>query len=363
MCRRGLTVVSDIHRIAISLLLFLSLAYPPSASSQTTPDTKAPVVVDAELLIELARLTEDQLAEVLAGGIASIQVPQDKPLDANAFDIYTAFALLIDAPTAAVGQVLLRREWASAGISGAQVWRLDTNPEFTRIVFREDDSREIKRLLKGKDEVNLSAAELRSLQGLDLDSPFDAAERERFSNAYGDILHARYQRYRKDGLEGIAPYEEGRNSWSPAEHFRLVNRYWDAWLPVVLPQYSGELSQTSADMGPNVIQAFLLARKPVDERPVYSLIHRFGRVEEDVVAAVHREFFVSGGYSAMQIVLIGVPYKGGTLAILGADTFTEKVTGFASGIKHKAGMKIASELMIGMLRDVRAQSMELAQTN
>ena len=184
-----------------------------------------------------------------------------------------------------------------------------------------------------------------------------------FSTDYGDILNASYKHYRKDGLEGIAPYEEGRKSWSPAEHFRLVNRYWDAWLPVVLPQYSGELSQTSADMGPNIIQAFLLARKPVDERPIYSRIQRCGRVEDDVVAAVHREFFVSGGYSAMQIVLIGVPYKAGTLAILGADTFTEKVTGFASGIKHKAGRKIASELMIGMLRDVRAQSMDLAQTN
>ena len=355
--------MSDIHRIAMAVLLFLPLAYPPSASLQAAPDTKAPVVVDAELLIELARLTEDQLAEVLAGGIASIQVPEDKPLDADAFDIYTAFALLIDAPTAAVGQVLVRREWASAGISGARIWRLDTNPQFARVVFREDDSREIKRLLKGKDEVNLSAAELQSLQGLDLDSPFDAAERERFNTAYQNILQARYQRYRQDGLEGITPYEEGRNNWSPAEHFRLVNRYWDAWLPVVLPQYSGELSQTSADMGPNIIQAFLLARKPVDERPIYSLIHRFGRVEDDVVAAVHREFFVSGGYSAMQIVLIGVPYKAGTLVILGADTFTEKVTGFASGIKHKAGRKIASELMIGMLRDVRTQSMELAQTN
>ena len=66
--------------------LWLPLAYPPSASLQAAPDTKAPVVVDAELLIELARLTEDQLAEVLAGGIASIQVPEDKPLDADAFD-------------------------------------------------------------------------------------------------------------------------------------------------------------------------------------------------------------------------------------------------------------------------------------
>jgi len=50
----------------------------------------------------------------------------------------------------------------------------------------------------------------------------------------------------------------------------------------------------------------------------------------------------------VQIVLIGVPYRAGTLLILGADTFTEKV---------------ASRLMIGMLRDVRAEAMELAQTD
>ena len=353
--------MSDSHRVCMAVLMCLLLVYPLVTNSQTTPEPIEPVVVDAELLIKLARLTEDQLSEVRAGGIASIQVPQDKPLDANSFDIYTAFALFIDAPTAIVGRVLMRRQWASAGISGAEVWRLDTSPEFPPIEFQEGDSREVKRLLKGRDEVNLSAGELRNLQGLDLDSPFDEAERARFSTAFEDILQARYERYRQDGLEGIAAYQEGGKNWSPAEHFQLVNHYWDEWLPIVLLQYSGELSQTSADMGPNIIQAFLLARKPVEDRPIYSLIHRFGRVQDDVVAAVHREYFVSGSYSAMQIVLIGVPYRSGTLVILGADTFTEKVAGFASHIKHKAGRKVASKLMIGMLQDVRVHSMDLAQ--
>ena len=111
-------------------------------------------------------------------------------------------------------------------------------------------------------------------------------------------------------------------------------------------------------MGPNVVQVFLLALKPIDDRPIYSLIHRFGRLTDNVVAAVHREYFVGGGYSAMQIVLIGVPYRGGTLVILGADTFTEKVAGFASGMKHKVGRNVSSELMTGMLEDVRAHAME-----
>lgn len=356
-------IVSDICRVSVAALVCLLLVCPLAANAQISPELDEPVVVDANLLIKLARLTDDQLAEVHAGGIASIEVPEDKPLDANAFDIYTAFALLIDAPTATVGRVLAQRQWASAGVVDAEVWRLDTNPEFPPIEFKENDSGEIKRLLKGRDEVNLSAAELRSLRTLDLDSPFDAEEIIRFSAAFRDVLRTRYHRYRQDGLEGIAPYEEGGSSWSPAEHFRLVNHYWDAWLPVVLLQYSGELAQTSADMGPNIIQAFLLSRKSIEKRPIFSLIHRFGRIQDDVIAAVHREYFVTGGYSAMQIVLIGVPYESGTLVILGADTFTEKVTGFPRRIKLKAGRKIASELMTGMLQDVRVRAVELAQSD
>ena len=355
--------MSDISRVSVAALVYLLLVCPLAANSQTSPVLDEPVVVDADLLIKLARLTHDQLAEVRAGGITSIQVPADKPLDANAFDIYTAFALLIDAPTATVGRVLVRRQWASAGVIDAEVWRLDTNPEFPPIEFKENDSGEIRRLLKGRDEVNLSAAELRSLQKLDLDSPFDSKERKRFSAAFRDILQTRYQRYRQDGLEGIAPYEEAGRNWSPAEHFRLVNHYWDAWLPVVLLQYSGELAQTSSEMGPNIIQAFLLSRKPIENRSIFSLIHRFGRVQDDVIAAVHREYFVTGSYSAMQIVLIGVPYESGTLVILGADTFTEKVVGFPSRIKHKVGRKIASKLMTGMLQDVRVHSLELAKSD
>lgn len=340
------------------MVLCLLLTWPISAITQTAVDTMEPIVVDAELLIKLSRLTEEQLAEILAGQVAEIRVPQDKPLVANAFDIYTAFAILIDAPTSAVGQVLVRREWASAGIVDAQIWRLDDVPEFPEVEYHYRDSGEVERILKGKDEVNLSAAEIQGLKGLGLKSPYDSKGLERFSVAYRHLLQARYENYRQEGLDGIAPYEEGRSSWSPAEHFRLVNHYWNAWLPDVLPHYSRELSQPSGSMGPNVLQVFLLALKPIDDRPIYSLIHRFGRLTENVVAAVHREYFVGGGYSAMQIVLIGVPYRDGTLVILGADTFTEKVTGFASGMKQKIGRKVASELMVGMLEDVRAHAME-----
>jgi hypothetical protein len=338
--------------IACIGLLMCSLPVPVHSSS----DSDEPLVVDAKLLIELAGMHEEQLEELRSGRVVTIKAPGNVSIDVNEFDIYSGFAIVIKAKTKTVGKVVGRPEWAGAGIPGAVAIFIEDKSEFPRVKFSEGDSNEIKRILKGRDEVNLSKAELQDLNDLGLTSRYDTDELERFSAEYRKILHARYENYRERGLDGIPPYEDGRDSWLPSEHFRLVNSYWDAWLPKVVPEYAGELSQAPSEIDPIVNQDFLLVRKTIGDRPIYSLAHRFGRVSDNLIVAVHREFFVSGTYGAMQIVFLGIPYEGGTLLLLGTDAFTEKVAGFASGIKHNVGRGMMGDVMTGMLLELRAQA-------
>jgi hypothetical protein len=338
-------------------LLMLSM---PAHSSEGTGE---PLIVDDRLVLELAGIKEAQLADLRAGKVVILKPGDDDVIDVNEFNLYSGYAVIIKASTEAVVKVLARPEWAGAGIPGALALFIENGAAFPPVAFGDGDSDEIDRILAGEDEVNLSNAELRALNELGLTSDYDSNELKRFNAKYREILRARYETYLKSGLDGISPYEDGRDSFSLAEHFRLVNGYWNAWLPKVLPEYENELSLAPGKIDPSVEQVYLLVRKTIGDRPIYSLVHRFGRVSGDLIAAVHREFFVSGAFGGMQLVFIGISYEGGTLLIMGSDAFTEQVTGFGSGMKHNVGRNMMNDIMRGMLLELRAQAELLALAN
>jgi hypothetical protein len=342
--------------LCLCLLIF-------SAPLHPSEDAEELLVVDARSLLELAGFDEGQLAELRAGQVVVGEPAGDIPLDVNEFDVFSGFGIVIKADTATVANVLGRAEWAGAGIPGAVALFIEGESEFPPVTFDDGDSEEVSRILAGDDKVNLSKAELRALNNLGLTSRYDSNELARFNAGFREMLRVRYENYLKRGPDSIPPYQDGRDSWSPAEHFRQVNSYWNAWLPKVIPEYANELSLAPGEIDPVVYQEFLLVRKTVGDRPIYSLAHRFGRVTDNVIAAVHREFFVAGAYFATQIVFLGVPYEGGTLLLLGNDTFTEQVAGFGSGLKHGVGRDVLDDVMRGMLMELRAQAELIALTN
>ena len=329
----------------------------------SSDDPEEPLIVDDQLVLDLAGIKEAQLADLRAGKVVILEPGDNNVIDVNEFNLYSGYAVTIKASTETVVKVLARPEWAGAGIPGAVALFIEGGAEFPPVAFGDGDSDEIERILTGEEEVNLSNAELRALNELGLSSDYDSNELERFNAKYREILRARYETYLKSGLDGIPPYEDGRDSFSLAEHFRLVNGYWNAWLPKVLPEYERELSLAPGEIDPAVEQVFLLVRKTVGDRPLYSLVHRFGRVSGDLIAAVHREFFVSGAFGGMQIVFIGISHEGGTLLLMGTDTFTEQVTGFGSGMKHNVGRNLMNDVMRGMLLELRVQAELSALSN
>ena len=123
----------------------------------------------------------------------------------------------------------------------------------------------------------------------------------------------------------------------------------------IFPEYANEIALAPVDMDDAMLnQRFMVVRKTQEGRGMVVLVHRFGNAMENVVVAVHREYYVSNSYDVLQIVFICVPYQDGTLIVLGNDAFTDKVAGFASSMKHVVGRKMLTGAMENMLLDLQA---------
>ena len=62
-------------------------------------------------------------------------------------------------------------------------------------------------------------------------------------------------------------------------------------------------------------------------------------ITADHAMFVQREYFVSHGYDAMQVFILLVPYRDGTLIALSTDVVTDQIAGFGTGLLHRVGRK------------------------
>ena len=94
-------------------------------------------------------------------------------------------------------------------------------------------------------------------------------------------------------------------------------------------------------------------KKEVDKRPVFILAHQLLDVRDNMALGAEREYYVGHTYNSM-LMLIGVlPFEDGTLVFSANRVFTEKVTGFGSGLRKKLGRKVVGEKMARRFETVR----------
>ncbi len=100
---------------------------------------------------------------------------------------------------------------------------------------------------------------------------------------------------------------------------------------------------------------FFLEKKLVQDRPSFVLIHRMLEIAQNHALVVAREFYVGHTYESMQVAVVILPYKDGTLVTMGTDTFTDRVTGFASGIAKPIGRRKVAEAVKPILIGIGAE--------
>jgi hypothetical protein len=188
-------------------------------------------------------------------------------------------------------------------------------------------------------DLNLSAAEVKALQALK-GKPASAVEAE----VHKQLL-ARYQAYRKSGLDGIAPYARGGDKRSGAADLRSAAK---AASPVKAPApgYYDTVLNYPKKPASGFKEVYNWQLYKAHGEPTVILTHGFTVDEGDAFHALQRQYYVSGGYNVEQAMAGFLPAAGGgTLVVYVNRTSTDQVAGFGSGTKRSVGAKLmASQL-------------------
>jgi hypothetical protein len=218
------------------------------------------------------------------------------------------------------------------------------------IVLQPGGDKETKRYLGAEpgDTLNLSTAEIASFAAL------KGAGQAQVEDAVRQMLLARYQAYRSQGLAGIAPYARGKDKQSqPAADLR---RYTEAakGLNKYAPAFYDVLMNYPQGLPADVKQRFFCIRYAMGGRPVFALRQRLAMPLEDAYVVADRDFYVSHDYNDTQAVGALLPVENGTVVVYLNRTTTDQLGGFGASAKQAIGRNMMAKQISEIFEKARA---------
>ncbi len=330
----------------IRLLLLPLLCF--AATAHASP-------VAGELLAVLG-IPPDKLADLDRGEIIS-QPSQESGEKELAMDT----ALYLPLPLAKVFAYLQRAE--VEGIDADIVAHGEIPPNagvdaFGGFTLSAKEGDEVDGLLNAEpgDRFNLSTGEIDSFKPLrdKLAGEGKQAQAEAVSRHYREILHARWEAYRKSGLSGIAPYAhpEGIPAADPAAELR-ASAASDKSLARYYPGLDKAWLDYPSGLPAGVAEQFFWLNRTVEGRPTAILGHRLVQSANDSAVIAIRHYYVGHSYNSINLVIGCLPYRGGTIVFYAQRTSTDQVAGMAYGLKHAIGREQMKNQMVGRLENLR----------
>jgi hypothetical protein len=232
-----------------------------------------------------------------------------------------------------------------------RVWKPDApaDEQFADVALGPDESDEAGHFMSASkgSKLNLSEAEIGQFSGLNDPGAVNAQLRA--------MLKARYLAYRRDGLNGIAPYARGgRKVVAPPEEIILAIH--EAMPGEHLPDYRKALLNYPGDAIPEMEHRFYWWKKQVEGRPTFVLAHRASARLKNAAVLTEEQYYVGHSYNCNFVIAGGVTVEGGTLVFCMNRTFTDQVAGFASGMRHSIGRGQMLSAVAATLKSVRDQS-------
>jgi len=228
----------------------------------------------------------------------------------------------------------------------------DAERAFADLRLTAGESAEPERLLRaapGK-KYNLSVDEIARFRSIDHKDPKAG---ERVSEIYREILIERHRSYLESGLGATKPYSRadgrrqspGQQLTSAAESALILRKHFPDFHAALLgfPQVQHE----------GVNHRFYWVKQMVDERPAFILTHSMIEVHEDHALGGAMQYYVGHGYDSMLTLVGAAPWQDGTLLFCVIRAFSEKVSGFPQGIRHKKGRKAVGQSMAQHYRHLR----------
>ncbi len=210
---------------------------------------------------------------------------------------------------------------------------------FREVRFTEPD--EIEALLAAKpgDKFNLSTDEIGLFQKLAASvNGKPAAERADAVNAtYRRVLENRYLAYVRGGLGALKPYARdkgvqtspGQELAATTESMLVLTQHFPAFFKAYrhYPKHPAKAYQ----------HEFLWTRQIEGDRPLYSVEHDMTEVTDRYALIAARLFYVGHSLNTLQVGILCLPYRGGTLVGLANQAFIDQIGRFDSSIARGIG--------------------------
>ena len=324
-------------------------------------DAQAPIT--AEAFLDKSGLRIDTQA-LLAGEIISAGRAQVK---LNTI-IDVAMLVFIPAPLPAAVTALQRQ---SAGADHPSVLAMeeisgqpntaDESSAFGKVGFDAADKAEVDRLLKigpgdgynlSYDEIALfrdAAAKLRAGEGT------QRSAAAAMGDAMRQVLADRCREYRSQGLKALAPYQRSRSlQVSPADELIAATESM-AILKQYFPQFYRCLRYFPEKNSARIVHQFLWVKQRQDQRTVFVLKHWLSDIDPDYALIVERQYYLTHTLNSLQVGILCLPYRSGTLVGLLNQAFTEKVdVKVGKTIAQRIGQQQVEKQIRPMFENLRA---------
>ncbi len=219
--------------------------------------------------------------------------------------------------------------------------------EWAGLSFDDGEKKELKTILGAKpgEDLNLSTEEFAQLSdrlsGVTADQEGAAAA---ISNAYRDLIKARFAAYLERGLDGVAPYDRGDGKTvSPAEEIRLVWGTDDEFFGTYFPALNKAFLSFPQDQ-PDVIEnEFAWRKQEVEGRPAFILQHSQIQTGDGYHVWASKQVFVGHTYNSQVTAGLFLPDEEGSILFYFNSTSTDKIAGFFSGVASSVGQSRMNE--------------------
>ena len=202
---------------------------------------------------------------------------------------------------------------------------------FQAVGFDESERREVDRLMKIKpgDSYNLSGKEIEMFQR--------AAEKVRAAGgshrsavvAMGDtmriVLANRFSAYRSQGMQALAPYQRSRSlQVSPADELIAATESM-AILKQYFPQFYRCLRHFPDRCDEKIVHQIFWVKQQQDKCTLFVLKHWLSDIDPGYALIVERQYYLTHTLNSLQVGILCLPYRSGTLVALLNQAFTEKM--------------------------------------
>lgn len=312
-----------------------------SGSAWANSSSAQPTV--AELLVSTP-FDQADIRRVLNGRLASTGI---KPVGDH--EVAVGLACLAKENGAAMYRLLQQNVWIAPNelIASEPIKDEDGLESFENVSFEPDYLKEATLYAKARagDEFNLSTDEIETFRSL---TPTSRSTRDAqvVLSALRQVLLSRYLAYRKDGLQGILPYDRGSGKKARPGELLLQTLNLSFYLRREFPAVHEALIRYPDTGDLAAIHDYHWLSIEIEGRPVFALSHRLTNRTERAGIAVTRVFYISRALDAAQVVVAMMPTPEGMLLLYVSRIWTERVTGFGKAAKTKFARNILKGQMV-----------------